>query len=84
MQQHVTHFYARIGPMGAVRIQYGWALEFPNSNVGRTIGPGNFLIIYVYFIYGCVQVQLKNLAMIYLTLRASRTSKSAMSLVIGQ
>ena len=25
-------------------MQYGWALEFPSSNVCSTIGPGNFLI----------------------------------------
>ena len=25
-------------------MQYSWALEFPNSNVCSTIGPGNFLI----------------------------------------
>ena len=46
-------------------MQYGWALEYPNSNVYSKIGPGNFLItqkglannkqltwsIFVYFIY---------------------------------
>ena len=33
-----------IEPIGAVRIQYGWALEFSNSNVYSTIGLGNFLV----------------------------------------
>ena len=37
-------------------MQYDWVLEFPNSNVCSTIGPGIFLTmawsIYVYFIYG--------------------------------
>ena len=33
----------KIGTIGAVRKQYGWALEFLKSNVYSTIGPGNFL-----------------------------------------
>ena len=36
---HVTHL-----KKGAVCIQFGWALEFPDSNVCSKIGPGNFLI----------------------------------------
>ena len=39
---HVT--LLQIGPIGRVCMQYGWALEFPNSNICSTIGPGNFLI----------------------------------------
>ena len=33
-----------IGPIEAVSMQYGWALEFPNSNVCSTIEPDSFLI----------------------------------------
>ena len=29
----------KIGPAGKVRMQYVWALEFPNSDVWSTIGP---------------------------------------------
>ena len=34
----------KICPTGLVRMQYGLALEFRNTNVCSTIGPGNFLI----------------------------------------
>ena len=34
---HVTHFY-KYDHAIIVRIQYGWALEFPNPNVCSTIG----------------------------------------------